>query len=95
MSKKTIQSIVVILSILILMAFLAVIYGMYSKISISEKKISNIEVDFSINLKTDEKIKNIEVINSNKLLILIENKEDLIGLIYDINENKIINKINR
>ena len=77
------------------MAFLAVIYGMYSKISISEKKISNIEVDFSINLKTDEKIKNIEVINSNKLLILIENKEDLIGLIYDINENKIINKINR
>lgn len=77
------------------MAFLAVIYGMYSKISISEKKISNIEVDFSINLKTDEKIKNIEVINSNKLLILIENKEDLIGLIYDINENKIITKINR
>ena len=95
MSKKIIQSIVVILSILILMAFLAVIYGMYSKISISEKKISNIKVDFSINLKTDEKIKNIEVINSNKLLILIENKEDLIGLIYDINENKIITKINR
>ena len=95
MSKKIIQSIVVILSILILMAFLAVIYGMYSKISISEKKISNIEVDFSINLKTDEKIKNIEVINNNKLLILIENKEVLIGLIYDINENKIITKINR
>ena len=77
------------------MAFLAVIYGMYSKISISDKNISNIKVNFSLNLKNDEKVKNIEVMDSNKLLILIENKENLTGLIYDVNENKIITKINR
>jgi len=95
MSKKIIQVIVAILGILILIAFLAVIYGMYSKISISNKKPSNELVNFSANLLPNEKIKNIEVINNDKLLILIENDENIFGLIYDLNDNKIIIKINR
>ena len=68
---------------------------MYSKISISNKKPSNELVNFSANLLPNEKIKNIEVINNDKLLILIENDENIFGLIYDLNDNKIIIKINR
>ena len=41
MSNKVVQTIVIILGILIILAFLAVIYGMYSKISISSNEQDN------------------------------------------------------
>ena len=95
MSKKIIQSIVIILSILILLAFLAIIYGMYLKISISTNKPHISESIFSAQLENNQKIKNIEVIDKNNLFLLIEHNYDLFGLIYDIKNNKIIRKIDR
>jgi len=95
MKKNITQSIVVILGILIIIAFLAVIYGMYLKISIPVNKLENSSIIFSSKLTDGEKIKNIEVLDKDKLLILIETKDKLRGAIYDVNKNKIIRIIER
>ena len=68
---------------------------MYSKISNSVDYSSDSPYFFSSFLSKNENIKNIEVIDNNKLLILIENDENLKGAIYDINNNKIIGYIQR
>ena len=59
MSKNIIQSIVIILGILIILAFLALIYGMYQKISTSGKEYSTKTYQniFSANLAKNEKYK--------------------------------------
>lgn len=83
------------MGLLIIIAFLALIYGMYLKISTSPINLSDSSSMFSANLSDSEKIKNIEVLSKDKLLILIENNEILKGAIYDINKNKIIRLIDR
>jgi uncharacterized membrane protein len=95
MSKNIIQSIVIFLGILIIIAFLSLIYGMYLKISTPSINLLDASIDFSSQLKDNEKIKNIEVINKDKLLILIESDKKLKGAIYDINNNEIIRFISR
>tara|TARA_Y100000741_G_C17990964_1_gene452016 strand:- start:191 stop:478 length:288 start_codon:yes stop_codon:yes gene_type:complete len=95
MSKKIILSIVITLGILIIIAFLTLIYGMYLKISTKDIKLSNSTFVFSANLEDNEKIKNIEVLDKNKILILIERNELLIGAIYDSDKNQIIRFIER
>jgi hypothetical protein len=95
MSKNVIQNIVIILGILIIIAFLTLIYGMYSKISNSSKNLNNSSLIFSANLTENEKIKNIEILDKNKLLILIDSNKVIKAAIYDINKNKIIKIINR
>ena len=95
MSKKIVQSIVIILGIFIITAFLAVIYGMYLKISIYDKDISNLSINFSSNLEEDQKIKNIKILDKNRLLILIESDSTTKGAIYNIKKNKIIRFIGR
>ena len=95
MLKKIVQYIVIVLGILIALAFLGVIYGMYSKISTSENNISNLSTNLSLDLESYEKIKNIEVLNKDKLLILIESDDKIRGIIYDINNNIIIGSIDR
>ena len=84
-----------ILGILIFLAFLALFYGIYLKIS----REGNIKLDsptvFSSNLQLDESIKNIEVINQDKLLIIIEKNEIIKGAVYDLNKNEIIRYIKR
>ena len=68
---------------------------MYSKISTSENNISNLSINLSLDLESYEKIKNIEVLNKDKLLILIESDDKIRGIIYDINKNIIIGSIDR
>ena len=68
---------------------------MYSKISTSENNISNLSTNLSLDLESYEKIKNIEVLNKDKLLILIESDDKIRGIIYDINNNIIIGSIDR
>ena len=63
---------------------------MYSKISISSNEQDNNLVNFYAKLTNDEKIKNIQVIDKNRLLLTIESVDNLKGAIYDINNNKII-----
>ncbi len=68
---------------------------MYSKISNSSKNLNNSSLIFSANLTENEKIKNIEILDKNKLLILIDSNKVIKAAIYDINKNKIIKIINR
>lgn len=95
MSKNFIQFVVIILGVFIIIAFLAIIYGMYLKISKSSNNLINIPYIFSTKLNDNEKILNIEVIDKNKLLILIESADNIKGAIYDIENNKIIRFIER
>jgi|TARA_B100000745_G_scaffold32318_1_gene20234 hypothetical protein len=95
MSKNFIQFVVIILGVFIILAFLAIIYGMYLKISKSSNNLINTSYIFSTKLNNNEKILNIEVIDKNKLLILIESADNIKGAIYDIENNKIIRFIER
>jgi uncharacterized membrane protein YqiK len=95
MSKNIIQSIVIILGILIVFAFLALIYGMYLKISESTDILIKNPDFFSSNLSKGEKIMNIEVIDKGHILILINKGNDVKAAIYDIQKNKIIRIIDR
>ena len=89
------QFVVIILGVLIILAFLAIIYGMYLKISTSSNNLINTPNIFSAKLNNNEKIINIEVIDKYKLLVLIESADNIKGAIYDIENNKIINFIER
>ena len=89
MSKNRIQFIVIFLGILIIFSFIALIYGMYSKISmISEEKINDSK-RISLNLEESEEIIDMKVINENSLLIIINNSGNLKGVIYNVKQHKI------
>mgnify|MGYP007094204702 FL=1 len=68
---------------------------MYLKISKSSNNLINTSYIFSTKLNNNEKILNIEVIDKNKLLILVESTDNIKGAIYDIENNKIIRFIER
>ena len=97
MSKKILQLIVILLGILIIFAFIALIYGMYSKISTNSKDMTLDRKKISLNLKNKEEIIDIEVdiIDENRLLITINNSDNLKGVIYHIRQNKILKVIER
>ena len=68
---------------------------MYLKISIPSKNLVNSTIIFSSKLTDGEKIKNIEVLDKDKLLILIETNDKIKSAIYDVNKNQIIRIIER
>ena len=68
---------------------------MYLKISIPSKNLINSTIIFSSKLTDGEKIKNIEVLDKDKLLILIETNDKVKSAIYDVNKNQIISIIER
>ena len=68
---------------------------MYLKISTNGQNISDSSIIFSSNLAKDELIKNIEVIDKKRLLILIEKNNQIRGVIYDSEQNQIIRIIER
>ena len=80
---------------MIIITFFTLIYGMYLKISTKDINLSNSELVFSVNLDDNEKIKNIEVLDKNKILIVIEKNDLITGVIYDTNKNKILSFIER
>ena len=83
------------MGILIILALLALIYGMYLKISTTGNNLLDSKIIFSSQLADDEKIKNIQVLDKNKLLIIIDKNDMIKGAIYDIDNNQIIRFINR
>ena len=95
MFKKTVQYIVVFLGILIIFAFFALIYGMYLKISTNSKNMILDPKNISLNLKNEEEIIDIKVIDDNKLLIIIKNSSTLKGAVYNIKQKKISEYINK
>ena len=68
---------------------------MYLKISTSSQNIENSPVYYSLKLKEDEKIKNIEVLDKNRILVVIENSDNIKGVLYNINTNKVISFIEK
>ena len=95
MQKKILNFIVISLAILIIFAFIALIYGMYSKISTNSKGVTLDPEKITLNLNDKEEIIDIEVIDENRLLITINNSDNLKGVIYHIRQNKILKVIER
>ena len=93
MSQKILKFIVIFLGILIVICFLALVYGLYIK---TTKKQSNLEtnlIDYNLNLEKGHKITDIDMIDNNRILFTIKSNDKIYALIYDI-ETSNITKIN-
>ena len=77
------------------MCFAALIIGIYLKISGNQNNFENNITKQSLNLKDDEEIINFQVLNEDKVLIVISNSFDTFAIVYDIKQEKMISKINR
>ena len=89
MSQKILKFIVIFLGILIVICFLALVYGLYIK---TTKKQSNLEtnlIDYNLNLKKGHKITDIDLIDNNRILFTIKNNDNIYALIYDIQTSNV------
>jgi len=89
MSQKILKFIVIFLGILIVICFLALVYGLYIK---TTKKQSNLEtnlIDYNLNLEKGHKITDIDMIDNNRILFTIKSKKKKYALIYDIETSNI------
>ena len=68
---------------------------MYSKILTDSEDITLDPKKITLNLNDKEEITDIEVIDENRLLITINNSDNLKGVIYHIKENKILEIIEK
>ncbi len=68
---------------------------MYFKISTNSKDVTLDPEKITLNLNDKEEIIDIEVIDKNRLLITINNSDNLKGVIYHIKQNKILKVIER
>ena len=89
MSQKILKFIVIFLGILIVICFLALVYGLYIK---TTKKQSNLEtnlIDYNLNLEKGHKITDIDMINNNRILFTIKSNDKVYALIYDTQTSNI------
>lgn len=89
MSQKILKFIVIFLGILIVICFLALVYGLYIK---TIKKQSNLEtnlIDYNLNLEKGHKITDIDMIDNNRILFTIKSNDKVYALIYDIETSNI------
>ena len=89
MSQKILKFIVIFLGILIVICFLALVYGLYIK---TTKKQSNLETNlivYNLNLEKGHKITDIDMVDNNRILFTIKNNEKVYALIYDIETSNI------
>ena len=89
MSQKILKFIVIFLGILIVICFLALVYGLYIK---TTKKQSNLEtnlIDYNLNLEKGHKIIDIDMIDNNRILFTIKSNDKVYALIYDIQTSNI------
>ncbi len=90
MSQKVLKFIVIFLGILIVICFLALVYGLYIK---TTKKQSNLDknlINYSLNLEKGHKITDIDLIDNNRILFTIKNNDKVYALIYDIKSSNTI-----
>jgi len=81
---------VVFLALLILLCFFALIYGLYIKIGKKQSNLENKNITYSLNLEEGHNITDIDLINNEKILFTIKNKNKIYALIYDINSKDIV-----
>ena len=89
MSQKILKFIVIFLGVLIVICFLALVYGLYIK---TTKKQSNLEtnfIDYNLNLEKGHKITDIDMIDNNRILFTIKSNDKVYALIYDIQTSNI------
>ena len=89
MSQKILKFIVIFLGILIVICFLALVYGLYIK---TTKKQSNLEtnlIEYNLNLEKGHKITDIDMIDNNRILFTIKSNDKVYALIYDIETSDI------
>ena len=89
MSQKILRFIVIFLGILIVICFLALVYGLYIK---TTKKQSNLEtnlIEYNLNLEKGHKITDIDMIDNNRILFTIKSNDKVYALIYDIETSNI------
>ncbi len=89
MSQKILKFIVIFLGILIVICFLALVYGLYIK---TTKKQSNLEtnlIEYNLNLEKGHKITDIDMIYNNQILFTIKSNDKVYALIYDIETSNI------
>ena len=89
MSQKILKFIVIFLGILIVICFLALVYGLYIK---TTKKQSNLEtnlISYNLNLEKGHKITDIDMIDNNQILFTIKSNDKVYALIYDIETSNI------
>ena len=89
MSQKILKFIVIFLGILIVICFLALVYGLYIK---TTKKQSNLEtnlIDYNLNLEKGHKITDIDMIDNNRILFTIKSNDKVYALIYDTKSSNI------
>ena len=89
MSQKILKFIVIFLGILIVICFLALVYGLYIK---TTKKQSNLEtnlIEYNLNLEKGHKIIDIDMIDNNRILFTIKSNDKVYALIYDIQTSNI------
>ena len=89
MSQKILKFIVIFLGILIVICFLALVYGLYIK---TTKKQSNLEtnlIDYNLNLEKGHKITDIDMIDNNRILFTIKSNDKVYALIYDVETSNI------
>ena len=68
---------------------------MYAKISSNFVKIENYTENISLLMNNNESIENFQVIDEKKILITVKKNNQLIGLIYDIDNKKIIQQLTK
>ena len=89
MSQKILKFIVIFLGMLIVICFLALVYGLYIK---TTKKQSNLETNlivYNLNLEKGHKITDIDMIDNNRILFTIKSNDKVYALIYDIQTSNI------
>ena len=89
MSQKILKFIVIFLGILIVICFLALVYGLYIK---TTKKQSNLDtnlIEYNLNLEKGHKITDIDMIDNNRILFTIKSNDKVYALIYDIKTSNI------
>ena len=95
MSNYFLKFIVIFLAVLIFICFAFLLYGLYSNIS-NTQELSNEEIsDFSLNLKDNETIKDVKIIDENNVLVIISDDDHSHLIIYNLKQNKIISKISK
>ena len=95
MSNSFLKFIVIFLALLIFICFVFLLYGLYSKIS-NTQDLSNKEIiNYSLNLKDSENIKDVKVIDKNNVLLFISDDDHSYLIMYNLKENKILSKIGR
>ena len=95
MTSNFLKFTVIFLAILIFICFVFLLYGLYSKISNTERLRSEEITSYSLNLSKTESIKDIKTINENNLLFVISDNDQIYLIIYDLSNKQVISKIGK